>query len=430
MNKILEKARAIEQEIIADRRCLHQMPEVGVYTPRTAAYIKERLTEMGIAHRDCGVHSQEDREKMVFAGYPDAPTSTGVVAVIGKGGPCILLRADMDGLPMEETTGLDFAAKGDTAHMCGHDAHAAMLLGAARILKEMEDELPGTVKLMFQPGEEMGYGSRTMVEDGLLENPRVDAAMALHVGSQVEVGKLNYSPGVASGAMATFIISIQGKGGHSSGPQKTVDPVNIATQVCSALNMLIPREVDPEAFATMTVGALNGGRASNIIPDTAEIMVSFRTLSPEAYDHLLVRIPEILDHYVSAWHGTYTTRVLKTPSTVCDAAFSEEIVPFAAEILGGERQARPADEGRRRLRTCDPAGTRLLRLHGGRLAGGLSSAQSQHGAGRKCLCAGDRHPGQLRRGLADQACGPVTPRPRRERVRAGADTVRRYHHYG
>ena len=134
MNKILEKARAIEQEIIADRRCLHQMPEVGVYTPRTAAYIKERLTEMGIAHRDCGVHSQEDREKMVFAGYPDAPTSTGVVAVIGKGGPCILLRADMDGLPMEETTGLDFAAKGDTAHMCGHDAHAAMLLGAAFVV--------------------------------------------------------------------------------------------------------------------------------------------------------------------------------------------------------------------------------------------------------------------------------------------------------
>ena len=145
------------------------MPEVGVYTPRTAAYIKERLTEMGIAHRDCGVHSQEDREKMVFAGYPAAPTSTGVVAVIGKGGPCILLRADMDGLPMEETTGLDFAAKGATAHMCGHAAHAAMLLGAARILKEMEDELPGTVKLMFQPGEEMGYGSRTMVEAGLLK---------------------------------------------------------------------------------------------------------------------------------------------------------------------------------------------------------------------------------------------------------------------
>ena len=334
MNEMLEKAKALQAQIVADRRCLHQIPEVGVYTPKTAEYVKQRLTEMGIDHRDCGVHSAEDREKMVFAGYPDAPTSTGVVGVIGKGGPCILLRADMDGLPMEETTGLDFASKGNTAHMCGHDAHAAMLLGAAKILKDMEDQLPGTVKLMFQPGEEMGYGSRTMVEDGLLENPKVDAAMALHVGPQVEVGKLDYSPGVASGAMATFIISIQGKGGHSSEPQKTIDPVNIATQVCSALNMLIPREVDPEAFATMTVGALNGGHASNIIPDTAEIMVSFRTLSPEAYDHLIERIPEILDHYVAAWHGTYTTRVLKTPSTVCNPEFSAELVPFVEEILG------------------------------------------------------------------------------------------------
>ena len=336
MNEMLEKARAIEKQIIADRRCLHQIPEVGVYTPKTAEYVKKRLDEMGIPHHDCGIHTQEEREKMVFAGYPDAPESTGVVGLIGKGGPCILLRADMDGLPMEETTGLDFASKGNTAHMCGHDAHAAMLLGAAKILKDMEDQLPGTVKLMFQPGEEMGYGSRTMVDDGLLENPKVDAAMALHVGSQVEVGKLNYSPGVASGAMATFIVSIQGKGGHSSEPQKTIDPVNIATQVRSALNMLIPREVDPEAFATMTVGALNGGRASNIIPDTAEIMVSFRTLSPEAYDHLIERIPEILEHYIKAWRGTYEVRVLKTPSTVCDPNFSAEIVPFAAEILGAE----------------------------------------------------------------------------------------------
>ena len=112
MNEMLEKAKAIESQIVADRRCLHQIPEVGVYTPKTAEYVKQRLAEMGIEHRDCGIHSQEDREKMVFAGYPDAPTSTGVVGVIGKGGPCILLRADMDGLPMEETTGLDFASKG------------------------------------------------------------------------------------------------------------------------------------------------------------------------------------------------------------------------------------------------------------------------------------------------------------------------------
>ena len=316
---IAEAAQKYADYTIEMRRYFHKYPELGLQEENTAKKIREELTKMGIPF-------------VTMANY-------GTVATIGgkKPGKCVLLRADMDALAVQEENDVEYAStKPGIMHACGHDSHSAMLLGCAKILKEMEDELPGTVKLMFQPGEEMGYGSRTMVEDGLLENPRVDAAMALHVGSQVEVGKLNYSPGVASGAMATFIISIQGKGGHSSEPQKTVDPVNIATQVCSALNMLIPREVDPEAFATMTVGALNGGRASNIIPDTAEIMVSFRTLSPEAYDHLLVRIPEILDHYVSAWHGTYTTRVLKTPSTVCDAAFSEEIVPFAAEILGAE----------------------------------------------------------------------------------------------
>ena len=336
MEDMLARARAIEGQIITDRRALHQIPEVGVYTPRTADYVSRRLAEMGITHRRCGVHAQEDREKMVFAGFPDAPESTGVVGLIGSGGPCILLRADMDGLPMRETTGLPFASREDAAHMCGHDAHAAMLLGAARILKDMEPQLGGTVKLMFQPGEELGYGSRTMVEDGLLQDPAVDAALALHAWPQMEPGKLHYSPGVASGAMATFLISIHGQGGHSSEPQKTVDPVHIATQVAAALNLIIPREVDPEAFATLTVGALNGGRASNIIPDSAELMVSFRTLSPPAYDHLVARIPEILEHYVAAWRGTYDVRVLKTPSTVCDPVFSQEIVPFAAQVLGAD----------------------------------------------------------------------------------------------
>ena len=334
MKSLYQEAKAIQDQIVADRRYLHQIPEVGMDLPESAAYIEKRLSEMGIPSHRCGVMPDEIRKKYVAMGFPDMAASTGVVATIGSGSPCILLRADFDALPMEEINDLPFCSKRKASHMCGHDTHAAMLLGAAKLLKDHESELKGTVKLMFQPGEEMGYGSKTMVDDGLLENPKVDAAMALHVGSQVEVGKLDYSPGVASGAMATFIVSIQGRGGHSSEPQKTVDPVNIATQVCSALNMLIPREVDPEAFATMTVGALNGGHASNIIPDTAEIMVSFRTLSPEAYDHLIERIPEILDHYVAAWHGSYTTRVLKTPSTVCDQTFSEELVPFVEEILG------------------------------------------------------------------------------------------------
>lgn len=334
MKEILEKAEAISEQIVTDRKMLHRMPEVGVYTPNTAAYVKKRLEELGIAYRNCGIHTQEDRDRMIKMGYGDSPESTGVVGVIGKGGPCILLRADMDGLPMEENTGLEFASENHNAHSCGHDAHTAMLLGAAKLLKDMEGELKGTVKLMFQPGEEMGYGSKTMVDDGLLEDPKVEAAMALHVAPQMEVGKLTYSPSVSSAAMATFIIKIRGKGGHSSEPQKTTDPVNIANQLCYALNMLIPREIDPEVFATMTVGAVNGGKASNIIPDSAEIMVSFRTLSPKAYDHLMIRIPEIVECYVKAWRGTYETVVLKTPSTVCDPEFSAEIVPFVEEITG------------------------------------------------------------------------------------------------
>lgn len=334
MNEMLKKAMEIEERIITDRHELHRIPEVGVYTPKTADYVKKRLAEIGIPTRDCGIHREEDREKMVFAGYADMPASTGVIGVIGSGEPCILLRADMDALPMRETTGLNFAADCDAGHMCGHDAHTAMLLGVAQILKDIEAELPGTVKLMFQPGEEMGYGARTMVEDGVLENPKVDAALALHVMPQMEVGKATYSPGVASGAMATFIINIKGKGGHSSEPQKTKDPLNVANQICYALNMLIPREVDPAAFATMTVGAERGGTASNIIPDAAEIMVSFRTLSPSAYEHLMERIPEILDHYVAAWRQEYDVRILKTPSTVCDEPFSMAIVPFVEQVLG------------------------------------------------------------------------------------------------
>lgn len=336
MNEMLEKATAIADQIVADRRQLHQMPELGVYNPKTAAYVKRRLDEMGVPHRDCGIHTKEDRDKLRFVGFPDAPASTGVVGLIGRGGPCLLLRADMDGLPMRETTGLEFASQGDTAHMCGHDTHAAMLLGAAQILKGMEDQLPGTVKLMFQPGEEVGYGARTMVEDGLLENPKVDAAMALHIFSQLEVGRMIVFSGVASSAMASYVVRIQGRGGHSSMPQDTVDPALIATQISNALNLIIPREVDPETYATLTVGVIQCGTASNIIPDTADLGISFRTRAPEVYEHLLKRIREIVDHYVKAWRGTYEFIEMKTPSTVCDPDLVAELGSYTEDILGKE----------------------------------------------------------------------------------------------
>ena len=341
MNKILEKARAIEQEIIADRRCLHQMPEVGVYTPRTAAYIKERLTEMGIAHRDCGVHSQEDREKMVFAGYPDAPTSTGVVAVIGKGGPCILLRADMDGLPMEETTGLDFAAKGDTAHMCGHDAHAAMLLGAARILKEMEDELPGTVKLMFQPDEEGCApdeicGNEAMINAGVLENPHVDAATAIHLMPfDYRLGEIATRPGTGFSSIDDIDIVVHGKGGHGSRPHQLVDPFNIACHIFFGAQNLIARELDPNDQAVITFGAINGGTAANIVPDDVHLLGTLRTIDEGTRAHLKERMEAMCRGIAEGFGGSVDVRFLRgVPSVYNDPDLTDELIGYVEDLTG------------------------------------------------------------------------------------------------
>ncbi|MDR0451091.1 MAG: amidohydrolase [Treponema sp.] len=336
MREIIDRAAALSGEIIRDRRELHKIPEPGVYLPKTSAYVKSRLKERGIAHRDCGVHSEPDRKRILSVGYQDMPESTGVTALIGQGKPCILLRADMDALPIRETTGLPFAADSPFGHMCGHDSHTAMLLGAARILKEMEGSLKGSVKLMFQPGEELGYGSRTMVEDGILENPAVDAALAIHVMSQIPAGKAQYSPGVASSSLDTFIVKIQGRGGHSSAPQDTVDPNVIAAQLYNAVYLVAAREVDPKAFVVLNALTKNSG-VSNVIPDSAEFHFGFRTLDLAARDHLIKRMPEIIEKYVSAWRGTCEIIQFNTPSTVCDEAFGAVLEPYVGEVLGREQ---------------------------------------------------------------------------------------------
>lgn len=172
MKELLEEAKLLQEQIVADRRYLHQIPEVGMDLPESAAYIEKRLAEMGIASHRCGVMEESVRQKYIKMGFPDMKASTGVVATIGSGSPCIMLRADFDALPMEEINDLPFCSKRNASHMCGHDTHAAMLLGAAKLLKDHESELKGTVKLMFQPGEEMGYGSKTMIDDGLAGEPQ------------------------------------------------------------------------------------------------------------------------------------------------------------------------------------------------------------------------------------------------------------------
>ena len=175
--EVKKRAYDLKDQITQDRRYLHQIPEIGTDLPKTSAYIKKRLDEMGIPWKDCGGPiPPKMTEDFVEAGFPRMEKETGVTALIGHGSPCILLRADMDALPVREDNDLEFRSCSSTGHMCGHDSHAAMLLGAAQILKDMESELKGSVKLMFQPGEETGAGARVMVEDGALTDPKVDAA--------------------------------------------------------------------------------------------------------------------------------------------------------------------------------------------------------------------------------------------------------------
>lgn len=334
MKSLYQEAKALQDQIVADRRYLHQIPEVGMDLPESATYIEARMADMGIPSHRCGVIPDHIRKKYVDMGFPDMADSTGVVATIGSGSPCILLRADFDALPMEEINDLPFCSSRKASHMCGHDAHAAMLLGAAQLLKNHESELKGTVKLMFQPGEEMGYGAKTMVDDGLLEDPKVDAAFALHIFSTTEAGKVTYCTGVTSASLDSFIVNIQGNGGHSSTPQLSIDPLMIANQIYTAANMLMTREVDPQATAPLSAGVLKSGSAVNTIPDTATLQMGMRTYDSKARSHILERLPEIIDHYVKAWRGKYELVTFNCPCTYTDSAVSKDLLPYIGEIVG------------------------------------------------------------------------------------------------
>lgn len=338
MNQLLEEAQAVESQVIGYRRHIHEHPEKGFYLPETTDYVMSCLKSMGIEPQMCGgaipPKMVDDFEKVGLGRMEEA---TGAVATIGSGEPCILLRADMDALPLDESSDVAFKSqKSGIMHACGHDAHTAMLLGAARILKDHESELKGTVKLMFQPGEEMGCGSRLMMDHGLLQNPRVDAAFAIHVMPDLSPG-CHFAMNEVTASMDTFVGTIQGKGGHSSMPYNTIDANMIATQLYTQLNLLITRESDPLKMVTFTIGVLNGGTATNIIPDTATFQGNMRTLSKKDRDHLIKRIPEMVDHVCAAWRGTASLSVFSTPTTNNDPAFMKDILPSLESVFGADR---------------------------------------------------------------------------------------------
>lgn len=310
-----KRALELNDETVKNRRYFHTNAETGLHMPMACAYVMDKLTEYGLTPSRCG---------------------EGVTATVGNGGKVLLLRADMDALPMPEESGLSFACPtGKEAHACGHDFHAAMLLTAAKMLKENESSLNGTVKFMFQPAEETFEGSKNMIEHGILENPKVDAALAYHVSpGQMPVGIYMYnSTGTMMYSVDGFHIEIKGKGAHGAYPQNSVDPINIAAHVYLALQSIIAREVDPSKACLMTVGKFQAGTAANIIPDTAVLEGTIRTNDKASRELLVHRMKETAIRIAETFGGTAEiTMISEVPPLICNPELTEQIASFMKEL--------------------------------------------------------------------------------------------------
>lgn len=310
-----ERALELKDETIANRRHIHKNAETGLDLPKTKAYVMEKLTEYGLEPKDCGY---------------------GVTATLGKGGMVLLLRADMDALPMPEESGEEFACPtGKEAHTCGHDFHAAMLLTAAKMLKEKEDTLEGTIKFMFQPAEETFEGSKNMIENGILENPPVDAALAYHVSpGKMPIGLFMYNDkDTMMYSVDGFKITIHGKGSHGAYPHVGIDPINIGVHIHLALQELIARESDPTHSCVLTIGQFAGGTAANIIPETAVLQGTIRTNKPEARELLVRRMKEVAEKTAAVYNGTVDIEMIsEVPPLICNPKLTDEVVGYMQEL--------------------------------------------------------------------------------------------------
>lgn len=310
-----ERAVELKEETIANRRHIHTNAEVGLNMPKTQAYVMEKLKEYGLEPKECG---------------------HGVTATLGHGGKVLLLRADMDALPMEEKSGLEFACPtGTEAHACGHDFHAAMLLTTARMLKENEDALQGTVKFMFQPAEETFEGSNDMIAAGILENPKVDAAFAYHVTpGKMPVGLYMYNDkSTMMFSVDGFKITVKGKGEHGAYPHKGIDPINIGVHIHLGLQELIARESDPMHSCVLTIGNFSAGTAANIIPPEAILQGTLRTNNAESRKKLVQRIREVAERVAAVYNGSVEIETLSAvPPLVCDPKLTDEMIGYMKEL--------------------------------------------------------------------------------------------------
>jgi amidohydrolase len=332
-----EIAAGLERQVIEWRRDFHQHPELSNREFRTAGIVAEHLRSLGMEVTEGVAH-------------------TGVVGILrgGRPGPTILMRADMDGLPVEERNDLPFRSRatgeynGETVpvmHACGHDTHVAIMMGVAQAMAEMREDLPGTVKFVFQPAEEgapVGEegGAELMVEEGVLTNPDVDAAFALHINAQTDVGTVRYRSGPLMASVQDYRILVRGQQAHGAYPWKSVDPIVTASQIVMGLQTIVSRTLDiREVPAIVTVGKFAGGVRSNIIPEEVELVGTIRTFTPEHTETVHRRIREIATNIAEAAGAEVEIQLPYSadyPVTANDPALTEQAVRSLRRVAGAE----------------------------------------------------------------------------------------------
>jgi amidohydrolase len=319
MINFLNKAQDIKDQLVDLRRGFHSHPELGFEEYETSKKIKAFLQSEGIEYGEV--------------------SGTGICAIIrGKGNKTVALRADIDALPLEDKKGCEYSSqiKGKM-HACGHDAHTTILLGAAKILNSIKDELKGNVKLFFEPAEETVGGARFMIKEGILENPHVDCVIGLHVDEGTQVGKIGVKRGVVNAASNPFTIKIKGKGGHGAHPDSTIDPIVIASSVILTLQTVISREIPPTDPAVITVGSIHGGTAQNIIPEEVVISGIIRTMRSEHREYVKRRLVEIVEGIVISMRGTCEITVEESYPCLYNNDNILDIVESSAKGIIGEQ---------------------------------------------------------------------------------------------
>ena len=315
----LKRAFELKDEAVEIRRHLHQCPEIGFDLPLTTEYIKEKLTEYGCSYKEI--------------------CKCGIIADIGNpNGKVILIRADIDALPSREESGEPFAAVNGNSHSCGHDIHCTSLLICAKMLKEIESELKGCVRLCFQPDEESIHGAIEMINNGVLENPHVDAAISMHTKAQFPAGKYNVGKGNYLCSSDIFRIEIVGVASHGSAPETGVDTINIASKVIDAVQTIQTREINTFDPNVITFGSIHGGTAPNVIPDKVVMEGTIRCFTASSRPVIKKRFVELVEQICSLYRANGTVEFTsQTPITYNDEKLCDDICRYLREMAGDDR---------------------------------------------------------------------------------------------